>query len=382
MHRNKWIIFLLFIILGAGCIEPFEPEIEETGIALVVDGRITDEPGIQTIYISRSSPYNTPRFLPVSGCVVRMEDASGKSMLFPETESGVYQSVPEPGFLTVGNAFKLVIITADDKMYESEYDSLLACAPIDKLTWKLEEQGTSDPEKFFYGVRFYADVKGDAEESRNYMWTFEETWEYLAYHKLQYIWDGATYSDYSPELHGYKVCYLTESISQMAVGSSSLMGTNEIVQQPLYFVSNQTPRLQEKYSLLVLQHSLTRGAFQYWDKMKAQSDDAGGLFETQPVSSTGNICNVDDPEEKVLGYFFVTQVQKKRIMVSEDFEFPIATFECPLDTAVTLEDFGVDYPYLMYSLPGRGPPWAYSYRECHDCTYRGGVTKKPEYWDD
>ena len=147
-------------------------------------------------------------------------------------------------------------------------------------------------------------------------------------------------------------------------------------------MSNQTPRLQEKYSLLVKQHSLTRGAFQYWDKMKAQSDDTGGLFETQPVSSTGNICNVDDPEEKVLGYFFVTQVQKKRIMVSEDFEFPIALFDCPLDTAYTLEDYGVDYPYMMYSLPGLGPPWAYSYRECHDCTYRGGVTTKPEYWDD
>ena len=382
MRRNKWFIFLSFIILGTGCIEPFEPEIEETGNALVIDGRITDEPGIQTVYISRSSPYNDPRFLPVSGCVVRMEDASGTSMLFQEVENGVYQSEPEPGFLSVGNAFKLVIITADDKTYESEYDTLLSCAPIDKLTYKLEKQGTSDPEKFYYGVRFYADVKGDTEESRNYMWTFEETWEYLAYHKLQYIWDGATYYDYSPELHGYKVCYFTESISQMAVGSSSLMGTNEIIQQPLYFVSNQTPRLQEKYSLLVKQHSLTRGAFQYWDKMKTQSDDTGGLFETQPVSSTGNICNVDDPEEKVLGYFFVTQVQKKRIMVSEDFEFPIALFDCPLDTAYTLEDYGVDYPYLMYSVPGMGPPWAYSYRECHDCTYRGGVTTKPEYWDD
>lgn len=163
-----------------------------------------------------------------------------------------------------------------------------------------------------------------------------------------------------------------------------MMESNEIHQQPLHFVSNQTPRLQEKYSLLVVQHSLSYDAFLYWDKIRAQSGDAGGLFETQPSSSRGNISNINDPDEKVLGYFFASQVQEKRINVSEDFDFPIVGFDCPLDTAQSLEDFGMNYPYIMWSLSnwGRGPPYAYSYKECHDCTYRGGVTTKPDYWDD
>ena len=384
MLLNKWTISLLFVVLGTGCIVPFEPDIEESSEVLVIDGRITDAPGPQTITISRSSPYNSPKFLPVSGCVVRVEDEAGTGITFLENAEGIYQSEPEPEFLAVGKAYKLLVVTPEDEVYESEYDSLLACAPIDKLSYKLEVQGTSNPDINYYGIRFYADMKGTAEESRNYMWTFEETWEYIAYYRIQYIWDGNIYQDHTPQLHGFKVCYLTDRLENFEVGSSSMMGSNVILQQPLHFVSNQTPRLQEKYSLLVSQYSLSYDAFLYWDKISAQSGDAGGLFETQPSRTRGNISNINDPEEKVLGYFFASQVQEKRITVSEDFEFQITGFDCPLDTASSLEDFGMNYPYIMYSLSimGRGPPYSYSYKECHDCTYRGGVTTKPEYWDE
>jgi hypothetical protein len=384
MPVNKWAILIVLMVLGTGCIEPFEPVIEESNEVLVIDGRITDQQGMQTISVSRSSPYNNPSFQPVSGCVVRVEDDLGHGITFLENAEGIYQSALEPDFLAVGKAYKLQVITPDDMVYESEYDSLLACAPIDHLSYKLEVQGTSDPDINYYGIRFYVDVIGSEEDSRNYLWTFEETWEYLAYHRIQYIWDGSELQDYTPQLHGYKICYLTDQLENYEVGSSSMMGSNEIHQQPLHFVSNTTPRLQEQYSLLLAQHSLSYGAFLYWDKMRSQSVDAGGLFETQPSRTTGNISNINDPEEKVLGYFFVSQVQEKRITVSEDFEFPIVGFDCPLDTANSLDDFGMNYPYIMYSLSvmGRGPPYAYSYKECHDCTYRGGVITKPDYWDE
>ncbi|MCK5692544.1 MAG: DUF4249 domain-containing protein [Bacteroidales bacterium] len=384
MQLSKWIIIIVFLVLCGGCIEPFEPEIEEKSEVLVIDGKITDSGGIQTIIVSKSSPYNSPRFQAVSGCVVRVEDDSGKGITFLENEDGEYQAYLEPDFMTAGKAYKLLIFTPDELTYESDYDSLLMCAPIESLNYKVEVQPTSNPKVTYYGIRFFADVKGSMEDSRNYMWTFKETWEYIAYHPIQYIWDGSIFQDHTPFLHGFKICYLTSLLENFEVGSSSLMGSNEIRQQALHFVSNQTPRLQEKYSLLISQHSLSHDAFLYWEKMRAQAGDTGGLFETQPSSSRGNIYNINDPDEKVLGYFFASQVQEKRITVSEDFEFPITLFDCPLDTVSSTEYLARDYPYYMYSLSpmGRGSPYAYSNKECHDCTYRGGVTTKPEYWDD
>jgi len=374
MRLNKWTIAILFAALCSGCIEPFEPLIEEESEVMVIDGKLSDTPGIQTITITRSSPYNNPRFKPVSGCVVRVEDGSGSGVTFPETGEGIYQTTLEPGFMAAGKAYKLQVFTPDEHTYESDYDSLLSCASIDYLSYKVEVQGTSNPDINYYGIRFYADVSGTLEESRNYMWTLEETWEYISYYPIQYIWDGSVYHDYTPQLHG----------EDFEVGSSRQLEQNEFHQQPLYFVSNQSPRLQEKYSLLVSQYSLSYNAYLYWEKMRAQAGDTGGLFETQPASSRGNIYNINDPDEKVLGYFYVSQVQEKRITVSEDFDFPIAEFLCPLDTTYSIEDFGSDYPVILYSLSimGRGPPYAYSSKECHDCTYRGGVTTKPEYWDD
>jgi len=383
MRLNKWTILVLFLVLCEGCIEPFEPLIEENNKVLVIDGKITDTEGIQTISVSRSSPYNNPRFQPVSGCVVRVEDGSGDGVTFPETGAGIYQTTLEPGFVTAGKAYKLLVFTPDEKIYESDYDSLLSCASIHSLNYKVEVQGTSDPRINYFGIRFCADVFGSREESRNYMWTFEETWEYVSFYPIQYIWDGVVLHDYTPRLHGFEVCYLTDTLKDYEVGSSRHLKLNEFHQQPLYFVSNQSPRLQEKYSLLVSQHSLSYNAFLYWEKMRAQSGDTGGLFETQPSSSRGNIYNINDPEEKVLGYFYASQVQKKRITVSEDFDFPIKGFDCPLDTAFVQEDISLNYPIMFsISLFGRGPPYAFSYKECHDCTFRGGVTIKPEYWDD
>lgn len=381
---NRGIAIAGMLVMCHGCIEPYQPDIEESDKILVIEGNITDLPGIQTITISRSASYAHPRFQPVSGCVVRVEDENGEGITYLEAEEGIYQSQPDQDFLAVGKAYKLLVFTPGGETYESDYDPLLACASIEELSYQVEKVETSNPVFDYYGIRFYADVKGNPGDSRNYLWTFEETWEYLAYYNIQYIWDGYVLEDYTPQLYGYKICYMTDRIEEMQVGSSILLEKNEIHQQPLYFVSNKTPRLQEQYCLRVFQHSLSHGAFLYWDKMKAQTGDTGGLFETQPSSSRGNIYNVNDPDEKVLGYFFASQVKEKRIMVSEAFEFPIVEFDCPLDTANTLDDFGVDYPYIMFSMSpmGQGPPYGYAARECHDCTYRGGVTTKPDYWDE
>ncbi|MEN8248976.1 MAG: DUF4249 domain-containing protein [Bacteroidota bacterium] len=395
MRLNKWTISIILVVLSNGCIEPFEPDVEEADEVMVIDGRLSDNEDIQTISISKSSHYNNPQFRPVSGCVVRVEDETGNGITFMENSNGIYQSELEPDFLAVGKAYKLLVVTPEDEVYESEYDSLLACAAIDSLSYRLETQGTSNPDINYYGIRFYLDMKGSAQEARSYMWTFEETWEYLAYYPIEYMWDGYVLQEFFPRLTGFEVCYMTESLKNYEVGSSSSSGSNEIRQQPLHFVSNQTPRLAARYSLLIAQHSLSNGAYLFWDRMKAQTGDTGGLYETQPSRTTGNITNINNPEERVLGYFYVSQVREKRITVRNHFNFPIVRFVCPLlDTLWFLQIYELDppYPYFLFGIvldaippSPPSPPvlkYVYSFKECHDCTYRGGVTTKPAYWDD
>lgn len=384
MRLSNWIVSILLLVSCWSCIETFEPQIEETHEILVIDGSITDGPGIQSVTVSRSSPYTNVQFQPVSGCIVRVADDAGSGITFTEKGGGIYQSLLEADFLEEGKAYKLLVFTPDGQAYESDYEFLQPAAPIDHLSYKVEIQGTSDPDVNHYGIRFCVDMKGTPEQSRNYLWTLEETWVYHNVLPIQYIWDGSVLQDYTPKLREFETCYLSSTLEEFQVGSSKLLETNEILQQPLNFVSNRTPRLREKYSLLVRQYSLSDDAFLYWDKMKAQTENTGGLFENQPSDARGNIYNVNVPEEKVLGYFNVSQLTEKRITVSERFEFTVPDFNCPLDTAFSLYELGSGYPYIMFSLSpsGIGPPFVYSDKGCHDCRYRGGVTTKPEYWDD
>ena len=178
-------------------------------------------------------------------------------------------------------------------------------------------------------------------------------------------------------------CYLTESIETVYAASTQLLTENNIYQNKLHYVSDQTPRLAERYSLLVEQYSLTDKAYEYWEKLAAQSSNSASLYETQPSSSQGNIYNVSNDDEKVLGCFYATQIQEKRIFVEyEDLDFPVSAYTCKLDTIETNSVFLYDQYYYLISLEplGPGPLWLGGAKNCFDCNERGGENEIPDFW--
>ncbi|MCK4749926.1 MAG: DUF4249 family protein, partial [Bacteroidales bacterium] len=175
-------------------------------------------------------------------------------------------------------------------------------------------------------------------------------------------------------------CYMTHPIKELITSSTRHLSVNALRRNQLNYVSNETPRIKIKYSLLVKQQSLTNQAFNYWDKMDSQAGESGGLYETQPSSAIGNIYNTGNPDEKVLGIFYATQEQSNRLTVKNVFDFDVPGFKCLLDTAFVLQDFGSDFPYYMISTMGTGYPYLFGDQPCFDCTRKGGVLEKPEFW--
>lgn len=376
------VIFILMILIGS-CIDPFEPDIRESQELLVINGCITDQSGEQLVMISRSSPFSDPEFIPIKGCVVRVEDGSGNGITYSEKEPGIYSVVIDNDFVRMDQAYRLVVYTPDGNEYQSEYDSLLACPPVDKLYFEVERQETANPAVSHFGVRFYLDVKGTGNESGNFLWKLEETYEYRAAYPIQYIWDGDTLLEFYPSIDSFYRCYKTQPIKELHTASSRYLVANELNKYPLNFVSDETPRLLHRYSLLVSQHSLTDDAYIYWDKAKSKLTGTGGLYETQPSSSVGNIFNVNDPYEKVLGYFYASQVTRKRVSLENNFDFKIPEYPCPFDTINdSAELIGRDITYMLSLNPmtGIGPPYGTSAPYCFVCTLRGGSLEVPDFW--
>lgn len=380
MRVSKYFVSILISLVYSSCIDPFQPVIEESQEVLVINGVITDRPGMHQVIVSRSSPYNDPVFMPVSGCVVRVEDDRGNMAVYSETEPGIYGSYLDASFLEVDRSYSLYVITTGGKTYQSDYDTLLACPPIDSIYFEVKSQGTSDPEKTLHGIQFYNNVTGTITTSRNFRYLLNETWQYTSPHVAAFIWSGGpVLPNYTDSIH---TCYMSNSILELFSASTRSLSVNDLKRNPLNYVSNETPRIMIRYSLLVEQQSLTNEAFHYWEKMKAQSGDAGGLYESQPSSTTGNIYNINNPEEKVLGCFYATQQQRKRLVVDNDFDFVVPRYTCELDTVNSISELKTDFPYYLISINemGVGPPYLWGNQSCFDCRLYGGTTEKPDYW--
>jgi len=371
---------MLVLLACVSCIVPYEPEISDSQEVLVISGVITDKPGFHYVTVSLSAPYNEPELKPVSGCIVSVEDESGDLKVYHEQIPGLYEIILETDFLGVGKSYSLSVLAPSGEEYRSDYDTLLACPPIDSIYYELQSQGTSDPEITYYGLQFYNDLVGNVDVARSFRWRLEETWEYTAPYSANAIYDEEGFR----EFNGSNIfrCYMYTRVLDLYTASTRALAENRINKNALNFVSNQSPRLSYQYSLLVEQQSLSNDAFAYWDQMRTSASEGGGLYETQPSSTIGNIYNIRKPEEKVLGCFYATQIQEKRINVKNESEFEVETYSCNLDTIYSLDEFHDSYPYYMISIGEMppGPPWLHSEQQCFDCRRYGGTTTKPDFW--
>jgi len=384
VNKNLIIPLFIFIWLG-GCIEPFTPNIDKSEESLVIDGQITDQEGYHYIHISRTAPYNDPQKIPEPDCQVEVVDNYGNIFEFYESDSGVYKQWLPEDFLNIGTQYKVNVITADGNNYESDFDELLSPSPlIDNLYYEIEARETYDPDDPIYGIQFYIDVNASNDYSRNYRWELEETWEYEAAYRIQYYWDGNIVHPVNDPFFLFR-CWSTEPIRKIYTATTRHSNSNTINKFPLLYVSNQSNRLKIKYSLLVKQYSLNNTAYDYWFEIQKQSQESGGLYETQPERIRGNIYNVNDHEELVLGFFNASSVTQKRIFVSEPFNFRIHSANCYLEIinrTSQLRKFRL-YPVYMISLArmGVGLPYGVGFGTCFDCTNGGGKTERPDFWE-
>jgi len=380
---SKLLSICIILLCTVSCIEPFHPEIKETQDMLVINGRLTDQPGMQFVDVSRASPFNEPAFIPVEGCIVRVEDKNGQGVYYHESLPGVYRADLDVPFLGVNKAYKLFVRTPNGQEYQSEYDSMFACPPIDSLYYQIETRETENPDVTYQGLQFYLDVKGKEGDTRNFLWRLEETFEYRTRYPIQYFWDGRRVQEYNLPPYSLSRCYMTNSIAKIYTASSRYLTTNELNGYPLNFVSEGTPKLLRKYSLMVIQYSLSDDAFLYWEKFKTLTSETGGLYEKQPASLGGNIYNVNDPEEQIHGFFYTSQEHERWIILKNTFGFYTRDYYCPIDTVDDVDFLHMEVGTYMISLEpeeGVGPPYGSADQACFDCRLRGGSLEPPDYW--
>ncbi len=379
--------FFVIASLCYSCIERYYPENYITNEnKIVVDALISDMNENQKIKLSRSNLPNLEEFLPLSNCQVSVLDENGKEFIFKENLEfpGTYEGIIEKEYFNEGTKLKLLFMTDNGKKYTSDFEELNPCPPVDSIYHKLEYQPTEDPSVTNAGYQFYIDFKAPSNYGRYYRLQVDETWEYHSTWPIKdYLNENGAYIRNPTLDYSLFICYRTASIDKIFILNTSELEENQYTKYSLHFVSDNSQRLLYKYSLLVKLYSLSESAYKFWESLEKNNQESGGVFDSQPIKPKGNIKNINNSNEEVLGYFGLSSMQTKRIIVSDvkDLSFNNVPY-----CVATKIDGRLPGERPLYFVKAYDPVTGttvdgYAGADCFDCTLKGGTTEKPDYWD-
>ncbi|MCA8831455.1 DUF4249 domain-containing protein [Hymenobacter sp. BT728] len=381
---------MLGLILSvSSCVEPYAPEvIQAANNYLVVEGSINSR-GVTTIRLSRSvNLANTSAPPAESKAKVFIEQEAGGQYPLREGKVGTYTSADLT--LAAGQRVRLHLTTAGGREYTSEFVSALVTPAIDSVTWKPTARG----------LQIAANAHDDANQTDFYRWDYEETWEFTTRYVSKVEYKNGKMVD---RLEDINRCWTTQASTNVVLNTAEKLSQSVISQAPIVLLPRDTPKLYYKYSILVRQYALGKNEYAYWDALRKNTQNLGTLFDPQPTQLTGNVHNVSNPEEVVLGFVGAQSVAEKRLIIARNqlpFDWPYVTgyehcvdidtiprpSEDPMDWPTpeeVLAFFKSGHPVALEELhfPALDPRpfYVFSSVDCVDCRTRG-VKTKPAYW--
>lgn len=347
-QNNIWLIAALFTLMFSSCIKRYEPDIPRNeAVKFVITGQVTKGADVQRINVSTSAPITDPSYkyyVPVKGCVVRILDDKGNAYRLTDLLNGNYETVIPDSKLVGGTSFKVELVTPKGIQIVSDYDKLEECPDVDSVYYLLDQLPSADPFLQIKGIQFYIDLNGINTNCYNFRWEIHETWEYKA--ELA-------------RTEKLRTCWMTEDVRDIYTLSTRNLTENRYKLLPLHFVDNvSSQRLLHGYSLLIKQYSLSDAAYEYWEKIRINNTEQGGLYTKQPLQIKGNLHNITYPNQQVLGFFGASQIKTKRIFVNRIIELPLEYKECEEDPDPMVPE----------------PPY------CFDCLLSGGTNVIPDFW--
>lgn len=388
--NTRIVCLALLPVLFSSCIERYWPDTgDKYEEILVVDGMITSAPGPYTIQLSLSSQVGNNSKTPYHNCTVIVSDDNGYSEVLSDIGVGYHRTNSDFQGI-IGRKYKLTIYTPNERVYESDFQELKEAIEIDSVYANLEFRSSPETTYDLAGFQFYVNSKVAAEDTNYLFWRLEQTYKFNANYRARYMYDGEMHTITYPTFN--YTCWKTESRPEIFTYNTSVLSEPQVRDLPLHYVTTETKELSIKYSVLVRQLTLDKEAYIYWNSLQKQVEEKGSLYETQPYQIQGNIFNVKNPDEQVLGYFIVAGSDEKRIFVDKPtgvhfhYNTTCGMIRDDLNNALwLLRNQWPVYLTIVYegeegnevgkiALPNR--------QSCVDCRKAGGYINKPDFWEE
>ena len=394
IDKNKLVFVFLGLLIALSCQDPYVPGLsnQDQSSVLVVEGFINAS-GPQTRYIlSRTIPIQeqdggeNDQSTRVSGARISIEREDGLLYQDQHIDSeGAY--ILSHAALDASHRYRLRIVLGQDE-YISDFVEVKQSPEIEGVSWE-ETEG---------GVQLYVSTKDENNASHYYLWEYEETWRFSAqYHSSVVFENGVLRDRLRDEM--VNVCFFSETSSAINITTTTGLGKDVVHEYPITLIAPSSEKIELRYSILVKQRVLSKEGFSYWDNMKKNSENLGDIFGTMPVELRGNIQNVNNTRESVIGLVEAGTITEKRVFIDQSdldihrytrTENPFyagCSLSDTLTTSQTIEILQNSNSLMpVYGLsqnPASPIPthYLYSTRRCADCTVRGR-RDAPAFWEE
>jgi|APTNR8051073442_1049403.scaffolds.fasta_scaffold00319_6 hypothetical protein len=346
MHNFKFSIAAAILLLSSGillhsCVDALEFTPTEGEKLLVVDGKLTMDGGEQVLRLTESFLVGrSANFPPVTGALVSLRDDLGRTAIYHETEPGVYKLDGSVIQGTPGRTYTLRIENRG-KVYESKPETMPQKIEADSSFFAIGNQN-------FVYVYSSINIPADLDKGPFLKWRIDYVYQ------INEIYCGP----FDPT----NICYVQEKFGNqlLPILDGSLLARGETA-KPFVAVQEADKTFGEVVYFNLYMETLTPDAFKYWNKVSLLLTQSGSFFDAPPGAIRGNITNVNNPEELVLGYFY-------------------AAPEDVTHVKVLASDF-LPYQINPYCGIAGFPPSPFP-SECCTCTRLPNSTlEKPDYWE-
>lgn len=378
MKRIIKLYFVFAVLVFFGCKESYTPVVTTVNSNILVVEGFINIGGDSTIFkVGRTVTIaNGTTLNPERGASVAIQSDANETYALSEKQSGTYVMLPL--ILDPSRKYRLSIKTAKGQSYLSEFVEAKISAPIDSISWAAKTNS----------LEVYVNTHDVTNKTRYYRWEYSDTWIFYSKYLSSLVWGPNGIGIRNMETNNIYKCWANGISNRIVLGSTAKL-TNDVVSQGLLTtIPSNSEKLIDKYSILVKQYALTKEAFEFWENLKKNTESLGSIFDAQPSQLTGNIHNVANVTEPVIGYVGAGSTEKKRIFISKSqlpLWRPAPSFDCKPDTVplnLVQQYFGTDGFIPVSEVFNEGGTiigYTTSTIKCIDCTLRG-TNKQPAFW--
>lgn len=411
----KSIFTIVAVFTLSTCIDPYIPDLKNYKSLLIVEGLITNENSSYKIKLSGTTSQQDSDPEMVTDANVSVIDGNGIKTDLQNSADGYYKTDSISFTGVIGQKYTLHILTSNGKEYKSDECMMFPVAGIDSLYYEKGEEISGTLGETFTGIKILLNSADATGMDQYYRWTFEEVWKFILPGTQRY-----TYTEIKDTTFSFRsvpvvknICWKKNQSTEIITSSIPSGGANYLNKQEIQFIAPvKSDRLTQQYSILVKQYSISGKEHDFWDNLKKVGEAGGDIFASQPYTVISNIHNVNNTNEKVLGYFEVSAVSQKRIFITvhelDPLSLPhykpdcVLIAKCPDDWPVPpkptwdgIYHMFVDVGGFIFVRPeltggaiAEGNvfksslvKFIFSTRVCAFCEYSGFATK-PDFWID